>query len=105
MTMDEFSESYKARMFFHATPGQWKILPLLTFREHVSYESLITSTWNDPDGEPPSAKDTIKAQVSKLRKKLSKFEIRINPVWGSGYYLSREDRTKIIELARKAMEN
>lgn len=104
MTLDEFSQSYKARAFFRATPAQWRILPVLVFREQASYEALISQAWPNPDEEPEYSKNTIKVQMFRLRKLLETRGLTIHIVWGKGYFMTKEDRTKAIELARKAIE-
>lgn len=104
MTLDEFAESYKARRAFNMSLGQWKIFPLLVFREQASYDALIMRAWPDTDGEPKYPQEVIKVQISKVRNKIKILGLDIQVVWGKGYFMSKEDRNKVIELARRAME-
>jgi len=106
MTLIEFENSYKARKFFGATNFEWRTFSLLVFRDQLNVENAISYLWPDPDGEPTQPKNLINIYVSAVRRKLKarNLEINIKTVWGAGYFMTKDDRAKAIELARKAME-
>lgn len=103
MTYNEFEESFAARSYFRLTKMQWKIFALVVFRDQASYSAIMQSFWPDANNEPVNATNSIKVQMSIVRKKLKPFNIKIGTAWGDGYYMSTKEKERVIEMTRKAM--
>lgn len=104
MTYDELEQSLKARKFFGLSPGQWKLTSALMVREQLQLQQIYPILWPNPDDEPAEPAELIRAQMHRARARMKDKGLVINLVWGRGYYMTKEDRAKAIELARKAME-
>lgn len=82
-------------LFLGLTPHEGKLLGALMKRELQSKESLLLALYgHKPDGDMPEIK-IIDVFVCKARKKLARFGIRIDTVWGEGYRLPFGMREKI----------
>ena len=104
MTYDEFNKSLKAQSFFAFHNQQWRVFCLLVFRPQVNRDIVISAMWEDENKEPDNVLKLVYICICKMRLKLRKFPISIRTAWGEGYYMTKEDRMKAIELAKQAME-
>ncbi len=71
------------------TPTEWEMLTLMINREFVTHEAMSLVTDSD--------QDVNKVRVCKIRKKLTLAGLG-NPIqlkWGSGYWISSEDKKKL----------
>lgn len=104
MTHDELANSLKARQFFGLSPSQWKLTSALMMRDQLQLSQIYPILWPNPDDEPQKPAELIRAQMHRARERMRDKDLTIKLVWGRGYYMSKEDRAKAIELAKKAME-
>ena len=62
----------------------------------VGYDAILTALYGGrADGGP--GKDTLKVIVHKMRPKLARHGVAIRCVWGVGYELDREVRSRLLE--------
>ena len=72
------------------------ILGLLVQIGEAPTEKIIELVWGDEiDGGPDDPNNVLKATMSYLRRKLAVIDVKITTVYGFGYIMSKEDRTKL----------
>lgn len=82
-------------LFLGLTPHEGKVLGALMRREVQSKEGLLLALYGTrPDGDMPDIK-IIDVFICKLRKKLGRFGITVDTLWGQGYRLPMAMRDKI----------
>ena len=82
-------------LFLGLTPHEGKVLGALMRREVQSKEGLLLALYgHKPDGDMPEIK-IIDVFICKVRKKLARFGITIDTLWGQGYRLQPTMREKI----------
>jgi two-component system cell cycle response regulator CtrA len=82
-------------LFLGLTPHEGKVLGALMRREVQSKEGLLLALYgNRPDGDMPEIK-IIDVFICTLRKKLTRFGVTVDTLWGQGYRLKPEMREKI----------
>ena len=90
------------RQSISCTPMEAKILGMLYRREFVSRESLYIGMHGDrPENKQPDSPKTLDTQVCLLRQVLRKYDIKISTAWGSGYYMTKENKAKLKELIER----
>lgn len=81
-------------LFLGLTPHEGKALGALMRREMQSKESLWLALYGMRPDDGPEIK-IIDVFICKMRKKLTRFGITIDTLWGQGYRLKPEMREKI----------
>lgn len=104
MTEKELTESLKAQKLFGLSPSQWKIFSVLILREQLKIKQIYDILWADALIEPTQSKEAIQTHIVRIKKRVAKFNLTVNTVWGGGYFLSKSDRARALELAKQAME-
>ena len=83
------------------TNSQLKLFRALVKREMVSLEAAFALLYL-ADGKDTRDSNTIRVFVYQLRRKLARFGIEIELVWGRGYKLTAASRQRIAELEAAA---
>lgn len=81
-------------LFLGLTPHEGKVLGALMRREVQSKEGLLLALYGNRPGDAPEIK-IIDVFICKLRKKLARFGITVDTLWGQGYRLPTAMRDKI----------
>jgi two-component system, cell cycle response regulator CtrA len=90
-----------------AVPAAWgltrmegRVLEILMRREEVSRDAIMDALYgNNPD--PPFEK-VIDVYVTKIRRKVAPFGVKVLSKWGFGYFISPEHRGRLRQLAVEA---
>lgn len=90
--------SLELSMLFGLTKSEAQMLQILLRRGVVSREGMLTLLYSFRV-DVPGVK-VVDVFLCKLRAKLSKHSITIKTVWGQGYSLDDEDKTKINQLLK-----
>lgn len=82
-------------LVFALTGSEAKILSMLVQRGLASKEQLLIACTNDVTGNKVPEIKIVDVYICKIRKKLERFGIVIETVWGRGYSLDAENRAKV----------
>jgi DNA-binding response OmpR family regulator len=82
--------------FFKATPLEAAMFTMLMRRDEVTKVQLhsVIEACRDPNKETTEIK-MVDVMICKLRKKLVEHQIKIETMWGTGYFISKADRTTV----------
>ncbi len=76
-------------------PQHFRILRLLLGTRLATYQYLITALYgDDPTGGPDNPDNTIKVQVTRMRKHLAPMGVKVETLWGEGYFI--DDKSKAV---------
>lgn len=83
---------------FRATPLEAAMFAMMMRRDEVTKPQLhsVIEACRDPNKETTEIK-MVDVMICKLRKKLPA-GVKIQTMWGSGYFISKEDRNLIFQL-------
>lgn len=98
MYRQEVGVDNEAPLHFNFTPNEGKIFSILMKREFAYNSLLMTFLYSDRLGKEEPESRIIKVWISRMRDKLSKFDIGIKTLWGRGYYIIEEDKIKAREI-------
>jgi len=94
-------DSGKVSLPFRLTTTEAALLRLLYERKLVTPQAIETELYSTRAGDPPDSESLIKVYIYKLRRKITRWGITIETVWGTGYRLARGSRERIDELSNK----
>lgn len=85
--------------FFRTSPLEAAMFTLLLRRDEVTKVQLhsVIEACRDPQKETTEIK-MVDVMICKLRKKLIAHNVKIETMWGTGYYISKEHRREIYQL-------
>jgi DNA-binding SARP family transcriptional activator len=99
--MDEAEREATARMRLRLTTREWRAFDLLTRREAVSAEALVSAVWGSYEPANPTA--ALSSLIMNLRSKLRVQSVEVKSLWGFGYGIPPEGRTRLRDwLAQEA---
>jgi len=78
---------------FGLTQQEARVFGVLLHRELATKEALMAALYRDEARDEPDPK-ILDVYIHKLRKKLQPYGIAIETVWGQGWRVSGEHRTK-----------
>lgn len=82
-------------LVFGLTGTESKVLSMLMQRGFASKEQLLIAATNDITGNKAPEIKIVDVYICKMRKKLEPFGIVIETVWGRGYNLDANNRSKV----------
>lgn len=85
---------WKAPEEWQLTPTEARVFKALAARAFLTKTALFTIVWACDNADVPSQK-IIDAYISKLRRKLKPFGIKIWTRWGEGYFLDEAQRNDL----------
>lgn len=85
-----------APLNFGLTAHEAKVLGLLSKVTMATKEMIMSTLYFDRPNDMPEIK-IVDVFICKMRRKLEPFEISIETVWGRGYSLAKEGKTKIAQ--------
>ena len=83
--------------FLKLTRKEEAIFRVLVKRENPSYQTFLNAMYSDLDKEPETDK-IVKVFMTKLRRKLKKYNVEILTHVNHGYFLPKEDRARALAL-------
>lgn len=96
------ASSNNLKIIFNLTPHEAIILGYMFNKFEATRENLMNALYFN------STKDInikiIDVFVCKLRKKLKKFNIKIDTIWGKGYLINKENKEKLTEIINEKMK-
>jgi DNA-binding response OmpR family regulator len=84
------------------TASQARIVSLLLNRDMATNEQLRFAIFQDATARAERCDNNIKVQISKARQRLAQFGVQIDVVWGHGYRLTIESKSKLREIIAAA---
>lgn len=83
-----------------ATNREAQIIGILFKREEIHLDGLTMCLWGHlPFSQQPAEPvATIKTTVFKVRRVLKQYDIEIGTRWGSGYYMTKENKARLQAL-------
>lgn len=84
-------------LVFGLTPSESRILSVLMQRIMATKEQLLIAVTSDVTGNKQPEIKIVDVYICKMRKKLEPFGIVIETVWGRGYNLDADNRSKVSE--------
>ena len=83
--------------FFKLSKSEERIFSILLRQGYVSRSSILDFLYLERDEDEPYEK-ILDVFVCRLRKKLGKYGISVQTVWGQGYALTKQMRQKAYEV-------
>lgn len=84
------------------TKRENEVLQVLLSNRTVTHDFLIESVFREED-EVQYERSTLNVFVYKLRKKLRPIGVEIKSIWGSGYYITQEDKQVLDSYVEQVM--
>lgn len=97
---DEAGMAFQSHPYHGFTEMEDCMLGAIAAAPHIATRERIYTLLYGMHEDPPNQK-ILDVYLSKLRKKLTPYEIKIETVWGRGYYMSPDDRLKLESLRFK----
>lgn len=91
--------NFDAPPMFALTGSEARLFGLLMARDLVTKESAMSILYGlRPDNDGDVEIKIIDVFIYKMRKKLEEWEIKIETVWGRGYYIAPDEKERISAL-------
>lgn len=87
-----------APLEWNLTQAEARVMGALTTRDLLTKDAAMAVLYRDFGREEPEIK-IVDVFICKIRKKVAPFGIRIETMWGQGYYLTAEHRAAVSKQA------
>lgn len=94
---DMLGMTFDAPLQLGLTEKEAMVLGLLSKVDMATKEAIMFHIYSDRPNDVPEIK-IVDVFVCKVRRKLKPFDISIQTIWGIGYRLTKDDKSKLEEL-------